>query len=233
MKLICAKLADNVEDRDKAARQQHGQAQRAERRGVGGAGRARGRQGGRGHEYAIGNRIGAILGGPSALYNLAVYAITACNSLPARMLILAMTDAPIPQRLDRTRADLSEFLRLRRERLSPTALGLPAGGRRRTPGLRREEVAALAGRVGHLPGKPGARTETGPRRAPPPVSAGPSTPACRAGPHRVHSAATGAPTDGRLARPAGLHLEPALGRGGVERRRRPRLRLLGASARPP
>lgn len=61
------------------------------------------------------------------------------------MLVLAMTDAPIPQRLDRTRADLSEFLRLRRERLSPTALGLPAGSRRRTPGLRREEVAALAG----------------------------------------------------------------------------------------
>ncbi|MGE8450302.1 MAG: helix-turn-helix transcriptional regulator [Pseudomonadales bacterium] len=56
-----------------------------------------------------------------------------------------MTDAPIPQRLDRTRADLSEFLRLRRERLRPTDLGLPAGGRRRTPGLRREEVAALAG----------------------------------------------------------------------------------------
>lgn len=56
-----------------------------------------------------------------------------------------MSESPIPQRLDRTRADLSEFLRLRRERLSPTDLGLPAGGRRRTPGLRREEVAALAG----------------------------------------------------------------------------------------
>lgn len=56
-----------------------------------------------------------------------------------------MTDAPTLQRLDRTRADLSEFLRLRRERLRPADLGLPAGGRRRTPGLRREEVAALAG----------------------------------------------------------------------------------------
>src|SRR5690606_24365440 len=31
------------------------------------------------------------------------------------------------------------------ERLSPTEVGLPSGGRRRTPGLRREEVAALAG----------------------------------------------------------------------------------------
>ncbi|MCM2570654.1 helix-turn-helix transcriptional regulator [Achromobacter xylosoxidans] len=59
----------------------------------------------------------------------------------------ARADAPGPgaQRLDRTRDDLAEFLRLRRERLSPAAVGLPAGGRRRTPGLRREEVAALAG----------------------------------------------------------------------------------------
>lgn len=56
-----------------------------------------------------------------------------------------MTGTASSQRLDRTRADLSEFLRLRRERLSPADLGLPAGGRRRTPGLRREEVAALAG----------------------------------------------------------------------------------------
>ena len=41
---------------------------------------------------------------------------------------------------------LSEFLRARRARLQPTELGLPAGtGRRRTPGLRREELAALAG----------------------------------------------------------------------------------------
>lgn len=56
-----------------------------------------------------------------------------------------MTTSSAPQRLERTRSDLSEFLRLRRERLSPTDLGLPAGSRRRTPGLRREEVAALAG----------------------------------------------------------------------------------------
>lgn len=40
---------------------------------------------------------------------------------------------------------LAEFLRTRRERLSPATVGLPAGTRRRTPGLRREEVAALAG----------------------------------------------------------------------------------------
>ncbi len=39
---------------------------------------------------------------------------------------------------------LGDFLRSRRERLDPAALGLPAL-RRRTPGLRREEVAARAG----------------------------------------------------------------------------------------
>lgn len=39
---------------------------------------------------------------------------------------------------------LGSFLRSRRERLQPQDLGLPAGTRRRTPGLRREEVAVLA-----------------------------------------------------------------------------------------
>ncbi|GAB2654903.1 helix-turn-helix transcriptional regulator [Kribbella swartbergensis] len=39
---------------------------------------------------------------------------------------------------------LAEFLRLRREALKPADVGLPAGIRRRTPGLRREEVASLA-----------------------------------------------------------------------------------------
>ncbi len=43
------------------------------------------------------------------------------------------------------RAALAHFLRTRRERLSPLQTGLPEGGRRRTPGLRREEVAQLAG----------------------------------------------------------------------------------------
>jgi transcriptional regulator with XRE-family HTH domain len=47
--------------------------------------------------------------------------------------------------LERTRTELSEFLRRHRERLTPADVGLPSGGRRRTPGLRREEVAALAG----------------------------------------------------------------------------------------
>ena len=43
-------------------------------------------------------------------------------------------------------AELSDFLRTRRARLTPADAGLPSyGGRRRAPGLRREELAALAG----------------------------------------------------------------------------------------
>ncbi|MEU3646558.1 helix-turn-helix transcriptional regulator [Lentzea sp. NPDC034063] len=41
--------------------------------------------------------------------------------------------------------ELAAFLRSRRERLDPQDLGLPARRQRRTPGLRREEVAELAG----------------------------------------------------------------------------------------
>jgi transcriptional regulator with XRE-family HTH domain len=43
------------------------------------------------------------------------------------------------------RRELAAFLRSRRERLTPHQVGLPITGRRRTPGLRREEVAQLAG----------------------------------------------------------------------------------------
>ncbi len=39
---------------------------------------------------------------------------------------------------------LGQLLRSRRDRLAPEQVGLPAGSRRRTPGLRREEVAQLA-----------------------------------------------------------------------------------------
>jgi transcriptional regulator with XRE-family HTH domain len=42
------------------------------------------------------------------------------------------------------RPELAAFLRSRRERISPADVGLPAGPRRRTPGLRREEAAQLA-----------------------------------------------------------------------------------------
>ncbi|RKP56681.1 helix-turn-helix transcriptional regulator [Pararobbsia silviterrae] len=41
--------------------------------------------------------------------------------------------------------ELGAFIRAHRERLSPEAAGVPAGNRRRTPGLRREEVAQLCG----------------------------------------------------------------------------------------
>jgi transcriptional regulator with XRE-family HTH domain len=45
-----------------------------------------------------------------------------------------------------TRAELGDFLRSRRARLRPDQAGLPTyGGRRRVPGLRREELAQLAG----------------------------------------------------------------------------------------
>lgn len=43
------------------------------------------------------------------------------------------------------RRALSDFVRDRRARTNPDEVGLPAGSRRRTPGLRREEVAQLAG----------------------------------------------------------------------------------------
>jgi transcriptional regulator with XRE-family HTH domain len=54
--------------------------------------------------------------------------------------VMATTTMPIDHR-----AALAEFLRARREALSPQQVGLPAGRGRRTPGLRREEVAMLAG----------------------------------------------------------------------------------------
>src|SRR5882757_4221599 len=46
---------------------------------------------------------------------------------------------------DPSRSEFGDFLRSRRERLNPRAVGLPDGRRRRAPGLRREEVAELAG----------------------------------------------------------------------------------------
>lgn len=45
---------------------------------------------------------------------------------------------------DRRAGELGDLLRSRREALQPADVGLPSGRRRRTPGLRREEVALLA-----------------------------------------------------------------------------------------
>lgn len=47
--------------------------------------------------------------------------------------------------LDHRTSQLAQFLQTRRARLTPEQAGLTAGGRRRTPGLRRAEVAQLAG----------------------------------------------------------------------------------------
>jgi transcriptional regulator with XRE-family HTH domain len=47
--------------------------------------------------------------------------------------------------IERSRSELGDFLRSRREKLKPREVGLAEGRRRRTAGLRREEVAELAG----------------------------------------------------------------------------------------
>lgn len=52
---------------------------------------------------------------------------------------------PDAQPVKARRTELGTFLRNRRERLAPQDVGLPPSLRRRTPGLRREEVAQLAG----------------------------------------------------------------------------------------
>jgi len=54
-------------------------------------------------------------------------------------------DGAAQRRGEQRRAELGEFLKARRARLSPGDFGMPQGSRRRTPGLRREEVALLAG----------------------------------------------------------------------------------------
>ncbi|PWJ83754.1 helix-turn-helix protein [Pseudaminobacter salicylatoxidans] len=65
-------------------------------------------------------------------YNIGNYPITESNILSTRTLA-------------RTRSDLSDFLIRHRAKLTPADVGLPTTGGRRTPGLRREEVAGLAG----------------------------------------------------------------------------------------
>ena len=52
---------------------------------------------------------------------------------------------PTPVRTDIRRRELGAFLRSRRERVKPEDVGVRYSRRRRTPGLRREEVAQLAG----------------------------------------------------------------------------------------
>src|SRR3954447_9412766 len=53
--------------------------------------------------------------------------------------------APPPSSTETRRQELADFLRPRRAAVQPADHGLQTDGRRRTPGLRREEVAQLAG----------------------------------------------------------------------------------------
>lgn len=59
--------------------------------------------------------------------------------------MLVPVPPPSPSEDHIRRRALAEFLRSRRERITPRDAGIPAGPRRRTPGLRREEVAQLSG----------------------------------------------------------------------------------------
>lgn len=72
-------------------------------------------------------------------YNVSTYGVTRGDGMNRK------TAKSRSRRLDRTRTELAEFLRSRRSRITPEEVGLQASGRRRTPGLRREEVAAMAG----------------------------------------------------------------------------------------
>jgi transcriptional regulator with XRE-family HTH domain len=59
---------------------------------------------------------------------------------------MIMTGPNDPGQTDSAQTELGRFLRARRERIRPDDVGLPGGTRtRRTPGLRREELATLAG----------------------------------------------------------------------------------------
>lgn len=59
--------------------------------------------------------------------------------------IIAPMDSTTHSAEGSRRRELGAFLRSRRERLTPSATGISTGLRRRTPGLRREEVAMIAG----------------------------------------------------------------------------------------
>lgn len=82
--------------------------------------------------------MGRIVEAKLSCYNLTIYPITIGNSYKEHQPLTSHS-------LDRRRKELSDFLTLHRQKLSPADVGLPTTARRRTPGLRREEVAALAG----------------------------------------------------------------------------------------
>src|SRR5882724_3973689 len=72
------------------------------------------------------------------------YLVTGWTTWDGEFVTTYLDSAPRATREIR-RHELASFLRSRRERITPDQVGLPPGGRRRTPGLRREEVAQLAG----------------------------------------------------------------------------------------
>lgn len=69
-----------------------------------------------------------------------VFQLTGLSVVSYNSAVTVHAEKPPPQR-----AELRDFLRSRRARLSPEETGIISHGRRRTPGLRREEVAVLAG----------------------------------------------------------------------------------------
>ncbi|MQY32574.1 hypothetical protein SRB17_05270 [Streptomyces sp. RB17] len=75
--------------------------------------------------------------------NAAKTASTAQTTSTAHRARTAETVRPASAR--RRRPELASFLRTRRARVTPADVGMPPGLRRRTPGLRREEVAQLSG----------------------------------------------------------------------------------------
>ncbi|MER7757230.1 helix-turn-helix transcriptional regulator [Kitasatospora sp. NPDC097643] len=75
---------------------------------------------------------------------LGEFAATAATAAKTATITTAATATSANGR-DRRRTELARFLKACRARVTPEDVGLPPGLRRRTPGLRREEVAQLAG----------------------------------------------------------------------------------------
>src|ERR1700727_1292176 len=80
-----------------------------------------------------------------------------------------------PQCMTR-KSELREFLRVRRARLRPEDVGIQINGQRRVPGLRREEIASLAGMSGDYYVPPGQGRGLTPPAPPTPNAAQPPVP---------------------------------------------------------
>jgi hypothetical protein len=66
------------------------------------------------------------------------------SALPGNLRATLALWAAVPSTVMTPAQHLGDFLRARRERITPEDVGLPRFGRRRVPGLRREELALLA-----------------------------------------------------------------------------------------